>query len=99
MTDWTDKELGVPAGTTAGAGGVTAVYAAASLKTEQPVLVKVLQPEVKVNEARLIAWGKAATIRQHPHLVPILAVGWQEKPATGCGRVSRAFLWRRYWNG
>ncbi|MBP8000184.1 MAG: protein kinase [Chloroflexi bacterium] len=80
MTDWTDKELGgYRLEQRLGQGGVTAVYAAASLKTEQPVLVKVLQPEVKVNEARLIAWGKAATIRQHPHLVPILAVGWQEK--------------------
>lgn len=61
-----------------GRGGVTAVFQGHTETREQPVIVKVVDPQFRLDKERFLAWGHAAATLHHPHLPPILAYGWHK---------------------
>ena len=77
MADWLGRELaGYWIDERIGEGGVTAVYRAHALATEQPVVFKVIHPRLQISETHFMAWAHAAAAVQHPQVAPILSYGW-----------------------
>jgi len=79
MKNWLGEKLGeYRLDERLGQGGVTTVFRGRTEAREQPVIVKVVDPQFRLDKEQFLAWGHAAATLHHPHLAPILAYGWHK---------------------